>query len=140
MTPLESGLLLTIHCLDPAEGFLDPLADTLADRIAGVARRAPWRVAVSVSGAPPVSTAIPWEIEDEDARIAAGGPLEHVGMAERMHRIAIAGEPTFLNGPAGEFVVFGRAFGGSSAGRRGSLGDVRIVWPPTPGTPRPRPA
>ena len=53
MTPLESGLLLTSHCLDPAEGFLDPLADTLADRIAGVARRAPWRVAVSVSGAPP---------------------------------------------------------------------------------------
>ena len=60
---------------------------------------------------PKVSTVIPWEIEDEDARVAAGGPLEHVGVAERIHRIAIAGEPTLLNGSAGEFVVFGRAFG-----------------------------
>ena len=32
-------------------------------------------------------------------------------MAERMHHIAIAGEPTHLNGLAGEFVLFGRTFG-----------------------------
>jgi hypothetical protein len=54
----------------------------------------------------PVSSAIPWEIKDEDARVAAGGSLEHLGVAERMHRIAITGEPTPLNGPAGEFVIF----------------------------------
>ena len=51
------------------------------------------------------------EIEDEDACVAAGGTLEHLGMAERMHHIAIAGEPTLLNGLAGEFVLFGRTFG-----------------------------
>ena len=80
-----------------------------------------------LSGVCQVSNIIPWEIEDEDASVTAGGPLEHVGMAERTHRIAMAGEPTLLNGPAGEFMVFGRSLGDSSAGKRGSPDDALIV-------------
>jgi hypothetical protein len=35
------GLLLSGDWRDPAEGFFDPLADALADSVAGVAHRAP---------------------------------------------------------------------------------------------------
>ena len=59
----------------------------------------------------PISDAVHRKIEHEDTRVAAGGPLKHLGMAQRWHRIAIAGEPTFLNRLAGEFFFFGRAFG-----------------------------
>jgi len=59
----------------------------------------------------PLSAAILCKIEDEDARVASGGPLKHIGMAQRIHRIAIAGEPTLLNRLAGEFVLFGGVFG-----------------------------
>src|SRR5262249_7747882 len=59
----------------------------------------------------PISAAILPKIEHEDTRVAASGPLEHLRMAKRMHRVAIAGEPTVLNGLAGEFVLFGGVFG-----------------------------
>jgi hypothetical protein len=39
----------------------------------------------------PILAAILRKIEHEDARVAAGGPLKHLRMTERMHRIAIAG-------------------------------------------------
>src|SRR5262249_1609397 len=58
-----------------------------------------------------LSAAILRKIEHEDTRVAASGPLKHFGMAKRMDRIAIAGEPTLLNGLAGEFVLFGGVFG-----------------------------
>jgi hypothetical protein len=38
-----------------------------------------------------MSAAFLSKIEHEDTRVAASGPLEHLGMAKRMHRIAIAG-------------------------------------------------
>jgi hypothetical protein len=77
----------------------DPPA--LKERLTNISIRSLWSLRL-----PPVSTAIPSEIEDEDARVAARGPLEHLGTAERIHRIATASEPTLLNGPAGKFVVF----------------------------------
>jgi hypothetical protein len=43
--------------------------------------------------------------------VASGGPLEDFRMAERVHRIAMTGDPTLFHGPARELVVFGRAFG-----------------------------
>jgi len=40
LPPPELGFLLSGDCLDPPEGFFDPLADALTDRVAGVSRRA----------------------------------------------------------------------------------------------------
>ena len=58
-----------------------------------------------------LSAAILRKIEHEDTRVAASAPLEHFGMAKRMDRIAIAGEPTILNRLARELVLFGGVFG-----------------------------
>jgi hypothetical protein len=63
---------------------------------------ADWLVDATLS---PISAAIP-KIEHEDARVAAGGRLEHLGMTERMHRVAISSEPPLLNRLAGEFILF----------------------------------
>src|ERR1700732_3271929 len=61
-----------------------------------------------------VSIAVMGKVEGREL-LAVASALEHLGMAQRAHRVVVAGTPMLRHGQAGELIVFRVAFIASRA-------------------------